>query len=70
MNNTQKVLKNKHICEQATPNLGITQSSGFGRRSLRHVFDAGDSLCCGSSREETVVHYAYCCTCFFIAFGE
>lgn len=23
MNNTQKVLKNKHICEQATPNLGI-----------------------------------------------
>lgn len=29
MNNTQKVLKNKHICEQATPNLGITQSSGL-----------------------------------------
>ena len=25
MNNTQKVLKNQHICEQATPNLGITQ---------------------------------------------
>ena len=23
MNNTQKVLKNQHICEQATPNLGI-----------------------------------------------
>ena len=29
MNNTQKVLKNQHICEQATPNLGITQSSGL-----------------------------------------
>ena len=33
MNNTQKVLKNKHICEQATPNLGITQSSGLDRLS-------------------------------------
>ena len=34
MNNTQKVLKNKHICEQATPNLGITQSSGLDRHSV------------------------------------
>ena len=34
MNNTQKVLKNKHICEQATPNLGITQSSGLDRHAL------------------------------------
>ena len=34
MNNTQKVLKNKHICEQATPNLGITQSSGLGRQRI------------------------------------
>ena len=33
MNNTQKVLKNQHICEQATPNLGITQSSGLDRLS-------------------------------------
>ena len=33
MNNTQKVLKNKHICEQATPNLGITQSSGLDKLS-------------------------------------
>ena len=33
MNNTQKVLKNKHICEQATPNLGITQSSGLDHLS-------------------------------------
>ena len=31
MNNTQKVLKNQHICEQATPNLGITQSSGLDK---------------------------------------
>ena len=34
MNNTQKVLKNKHICEQATPNLGITQSSGLDRHAI------------------------------------
>ena len=34
MNNTQKVLKNQHICEQATPNLGITQSSGLDRHAL------------------------------------
>ena len=33
MNNTQKVLKNQHICEQATPNLGITQPSGLDRLS-------------------------------------
>ena len=34
MNNTQKVLKNKHICEQATPNLGITQSSGLDHHAV------------------------------------
>ncbi len=34
MNNTQKVLKNQHICEQATPNLGITQSSGLDHHAV------------------------------------
>ena len=34
MNNTQKVLKNQHICEQDTPNLGITQSSGLDRHAV------------------------------------
>lgn len=34
MNNTQKVLKNQDICEQATPNLGITQSSGLDRHAV------------------------------------
>ena len=34
MNNTQKVLKNKHICEQAPPNLGITQSSGLDHHAV------------------------------------
>ena len=29
MNNTQKALINQDVCEQATPNLGITQSSGL-----------------------------------------
>ena len=39
MNNTQKVLKNKHICEQATPNLGITQSSGLDRHAVCYSTD-------------------------------
>ena len=34
MNNTQKVLKNQHICEQAMPNLGITQSSGLDHHAV------------------------------------
>ena len=34
MNNIQKVLKNQHICEQATPNLGITQSSGLDHHAV------------------------------------
>jgi len=28
-----KSIENKHICEQATPNLGITQSSGLDHLS-------------------------------------
>ena len=34
MNNTQKVLKNQDICEQTTPNLGITQSSGLDHHAV------------------------------------
>ena len=34
MNNTQKALINQDICEQTTPNLGITQSSGLDRHAL------------------------------------
>ena len=34
MNNTQKALINQDVCEQATPNLGITQSSGLDRHSV------------------------------------
>ena len=33
MNNTQKALINQDVCEQTTPNLGITQSSGLDRLS-------------------------------------
>ena len=33
MNNTQKELINQDVCEQTTPNLGITQSSGLDRLS-------------------------------------
>ena len=34
MNNTQKVLKNQDVCEQTTPNLGITQSSGLDHHAV------------------------------------
>ena len=34
MNNTQKALINQDICEQTTPNLGITQSSGLDRHAV------------------------------------
>ena len=33
MNNTQKALINQDVCEQTTPNLGITQSSGLEPQS-------------------------------------
>ncbi len=34
MNNTQKALINQDVCEQTTPNLGITQSSGLEKQSV------------------------------------
>ena len=34
MNNTQKALINQDVCEQTTPNLGITQSSGLGAQAV------------------------------------
>ena len=34
MNNTQKALINQDVCEQTTPNLGITQSSGLGSQYI------------------------------------
>ena len=34
MNNTQKTLINQDVCEQTTPNLGITQSSGLDRHAV------------------------------------
>ena len=51
MNNTQKALINQDVCEQTTPNLGITQSSGLDRhciyaRQRVDVFkDATDLVC-------------------------
>lgn len=35
MNNTQKALINQDVCEQTTPNLGITQSSGLEKHTVR-----------------------------------
>ena len=34
MNNTQKALINQNVCEQTTPNLGITQSSGLDHHAV------------------------------------
>ena len=34
MNNTQNALINQDVCEQTTPNLGITQSSGLDRHGV------------------------------------
>ena len=34
MNNTQKALINQDVCEQTTPNLGITQSSGLDNQAV------------------------------------
>ena len=34
MNNTQKALINQDVCEQTTPNLGITQSSGLDKHTV------------------------------------
>lgn len=34
MNNTQKALINQDVCEQTTPNLGITQSSGLEQHTV------------------------------------
>ena len=34
MNNTQKALINQDVCEQTTPNLGITQSSGLEHHAV------------------------------------
>lgn len=40
MNNTQKALINQDVCEQTTPNLGITQSSGLEWHNA-DIFRAG-----------------------------
>ena len=37
MNNTQKALINQNVCEQTTPNLGITQSSGLDQQVVELV---------------------------------
>lgn len=37
MNNTQKALINQDVCEQTTPNLGITQSSGLDQQVVELV---------------------------------
>ena len=34
MDNTQKALINQDVCEQTTPNLGITQSSGLDHHAV------------------------------------
>ena len=40
MNNTQKALINQDVCEQTTPNLGITQSSGLDHHAALSAVQA------------------------------
>ena len=56
MNNTQKALINQDVCEQTTPNLGITQSSGLDRhciyaRQRVDVFKDGEVVSTQSARQ-------------------
>ena len=56
MNNTQKALINQDVCEQTTPNLGITQSSGLDRhciyaRQRADVFKGGEVVSTQSARQ-------------------
>lgn len=41
MNNTQKALINQDVCEQTTPNLGITQSSGLEYQTMQYADTKG-----------------------------
>lgn len=44
MNNTQKALINQDVCEQTTPNLGITQSSGLDHHAVYSRQRVDDSV--------------------------
>ena len=44
MNNTQKALINQDVCEQTTPNLGITQSSGLEQHTAEKRKEICDSV--------------------------
>ena len=51
MNNTQKALINQDVCEQTTPNLGITQSSGLDRHAICGSYqDTVGALCRGDEK--------------------
>ena len=51
MNNTQKALINQDVCEQATPNLGITQSSGLDRHAVVELYQKTvGALCRGDEK--------------------
>ena len=51
MNNTQKALINQDVCEQTTPNLGITQSSGLDKHAVMKPYqETVSALCCGDEK--------------------
>ena len=51
MNNTQKALINQDVCEQTTPNLGITQSSGLDKHAVMKPYqETVGALCCGDEK--------------------
>lgn len=51
MNNTQKALINQDVCEQTTPNLGITQSSGLDKHAVIKPYqETVGALCRGDEK--------------------
>ena len=51
MNNTQKALINQDVCEQTTPNLGITQSSGLDKHAVMKPYqETVGALCRGDEK--------------------
>jgi len=57
MNNTQKALINQDICEQTTPNLGITQSSGLDHHAICKPYQTVVGALCKGDEKGTGNQY-------------
>ena len=57
MNNTQKALINQDVCEQTTPNLGITQSSGLDHHAICKPYQTVVGALCKGDEKGTGNQY-------------